>query len=115
MANILGEAKVSEPVSSSTNAKAERGWLSIEDARKAVVNFLRGMPDVKEVKVIKLALVDSERRAWEAEAEVSVPNATIKALGLPLQKEVLDSEVYSLRLDNQLRIVAYELRGSVVE
>jgi len=45
--------------------------------------------------------------------EVFVPNPTIKALGLPTQKEVLDCQCYLLRLDDQLNIVAYGLRDLV--
>ena len=65
--------------------------------------------------ITKLALMDSEKGTWEAEAEVYVPNPTIRALGLPVRKEVLDCQTYLLRLDKQLNIVAYGLRGSVME
>ena len=52
-------------------------------------------------------------RSWEPEAEVYVPNATIKALGLPVQKEVLDCQLSLLRLDGQLNMVAYGHRELV--
>jgi hypothetical protein len=87
----------------------------IEDVRDAVSNFLKKMVDAKKVSVTKMALLDSEKETWEAEADVYVPNPTIRALGLPVQKEVLDRQTYILRLDMQLNIVAYERRDPVID
>ncbi len=116
MANILDTVKMSEPVLSTAGPGAEPPKLPpIEDVRDAVANFLKKMVDAKKVSVTKLALMDSEKGTWEAEAEVYVPNPTIKALGLPVRKEVLDCQTYLLRLDKQLNIVAYGLRDSVME
>ena len=95
--------------------EAERKLPPIEDVRDAVSNFLKKMVDGKKVSVTKLALLDSEKETWEAEADVYVPNPTIRALGLPVQKEVLDCQTYLLRLDKRLNIVAYERRDSVIE
>ena len=113
MANILDTLKKSEPVLSTAGPGAERKLPPIEDVRDAVANFLKKMPDAKEVSVTKLALMDSEKGTWEAEAEVYVPNPTIRALGLPVRKEVLDCKAYLLRLDKQLKVVAYGLTDSV--
>jgi len=113
MAKILDAVKMSEPVHSAKNHKAEGHVPPIEDARDAVIAFLKKTLDVKHVNVTKLAVLDSEKGTWEAEAEVYVPNPTIKALGLPIQKEVLDCQPYLLRLDSQLNIVAYGLKESV--
>lgn len=115
MANILDTVKMSDSASSTNNPNAKHSLPPIEDVRKAVIDFLKKMPDVNQVNVTKLALMDSEKGAWEAEAEVYVPNATIKALRLPTQKEVLDSQLYLLRLNSELDIIAYALRDSVVE
>lgn len=115
MANILDTLKMSEPVFSTADPGAERKLPPIEDVRDAVANFLKKMVDAKQVGITKLALMDPEKGTWEAEAEVYVPNPTIKALGLPVRKEVLDCETYLLRLDKQLNIVAYGLRDSVME
>lgn len=115
MANILDKVKMSQPVSSTSSPKAEGGLPPLEDTRNAVIAFLKEMADVREVKVTKLALMDAEKGTWEAEAEVYVPNATIKALRLPTQKEVLDCEVYLLRLDSGLNVIAYGLKDSVGE
>ena len=116
MANILDTVKMSEPVLSRAGPGAEPPKLPpIEDVRDAVANFLKKMVDAKKVSITKLALMDSEKGTWEAEAEVYVPNPTIRALGLPVRKEVLDCQTYLLRLDKQLNIVAYALRDSVME
>ena len=117
MANILDTVKMSEPVLSTAGpeAEAERKLPPIEDVRDAVANFLKKMVDAKKVSVTKLALMDSEKGTWEAEADVYVPNPTIRALGLPVRKEVLDCQTYLLRLDKRLNIVAYGLRDSVID
>jgi len=111
--NILDTVKMSEGVSSTASAKADRKVPRIEDLRDAVIAFLKKSLEAKQVNVTKLVQIDSETGTWEAEAEVFVPNPTIKALGLPVKKEVLDREAYLLRLDSQLNIVAYGLRDSV--
>lgn len=85
----------------------------IEDVRKVVSDFLKQQPDVKQVNVTKLAQIDPEADSWEAEAEVYVPNTTIRNLGLPVSKEVLDCQQYLLRLDGQLNVVAFGLRALV--
>ena len=107
--------KMSEPVLSTASPGAEPELPPIEDVRDTVANFLKKMPDAKEVSITKLALMDCEKGTWEAEAEVYVPNPTIRALGLPVRKEVLDCQTYLLRLDKQLNIVAYGLRDSVMD
>jgi len=111
MASILDGVKLSEPVES---PETERHTSTIDDARDAVLDFLKKtLDDVRRVSVQKLAQLDSEKGTWEAEAEVYVPNATIKALGLPVQREVLDCQVYLLRLDGKSNITAYALKDSV--
>ena len=115
MASILDTVKMSKPVLSTAGPEAERKLPPIEDVRDAVANFLKKMVDAKKVSVTKLALMDSEKGTWEAEADVYVPNPTISALGLPVRKKVLDCQTYLLRLDKQLNIVAYGLRDSVID
>ncbi len=87
----------------------------IDAVRDAVCDFLKKQPDVKEARVTKLVEIDDEKGIWEAAAEVFLPNATIKALKLPVQREVLDCHDYLLRVDGQLNIVAYGPRDSVEE
>lgn len=89
------------------------GRRIIEDVRDVAVEFLKKQPDVKRVNVTKLAQIDPENGYWEVEAEVYVPNATIQALGLQVQKEVLDCKTYLLRVDGLLNVTAYGLRDSV--
>jgi hypothetical protein len=89
---------------------------SIGQLRTAARDFLlEVVPDVCSATVTKLAVIDSEKRLWEAEADVQVPNATVRALGLPTQRPVLDTETYLLRLDEQLNVIAYGLKDSVEE
>ena len=104
---------MSEPLH--VGPETERKLPPIEDVRDAVSNFLKKMVDGMKVSVTKLVLLDSEKETWEAEADVYVPNPTIRALGLPVQKEVLDCQAYLLRLDKQLNIIAYERRDSVID
>jgi len=117
MASVLDQLRMSEPVSRAGASRAEPNLPipAIADVRDAVIDFFKEMPEVREVKVAKVALMDSKEGTWEAEAEVYVPNETIKALGLPVQKEVLDCRSYLLRVDGGLNVVAYGLTDSVEE
>ena len=87
----------------------------IEDVRTAVSDFLKQQPDVRQVNVTKLVQMDAEKGIWEVEADVHVPNTTIRNLGLPVQREVLDCRQYLLRVDGQLNVIAYGLRDLVEE
>jgi hypothetical protein len=105
---------MAERVSSGSGSQARPNVLPIENARDAVIDFLNKMlPDARHTNIIKLALMDPEQGGWEAEAEVCVPNATVKALGLPTRRPVLDRQAYLLRLDGELNVTAYGLRDSV--
>ena len=114
MANILEILKMSEPALSTAGPEAERQLPPIESVIDAVTNFLKKVVGAKKVSITKVALEDSEKEIWEAEAEVYVPNPTISALGLLVRKEVLDCQIYLFRLDKRLNIVAYGLRDSVL-
>ena len=114
MSEVADAVETVRSILPGSDPKVKRPQLSlIEEARNAVCIFLREQPDVKEVNVVKLVQIDSETGSWEAEAEVYVPNATIRALGLPVRKAVLDCHMYLLRLDGRLNIVAYGLKDSV--
>ena len=118
MTTILDTVKMSEPAITTTSPEAEAETPDlppIEDVRDAVANFLKEMVDAKKVNVTKLALLDYKKGMWEAEAEVFVPNPTIMALGLPVKREVLDCEMYLLRLDEQLNIVSFALSESIMD
>ena len=87
---------------------------TIVEAKKAVCDFLQtALSDVHHVNVTKLVQVDPDEGTWEADVEVFYPNPTIKALGLPIVKPVLDQECYLLRLDGQLNVLAYGPKESV--
>ena len=116
--NILDSVTMAPPVEPACAAQGEAEALvahSVEEVGNAVEAFLKKLPDIKRVKVTKMAQIDPEKGYWEVEADVFVPNATIQALGLPVQKEVLDCQTYLLRVDGRLRIVAYGLRDSLEE
>lgn len=114
MASILDSVRMAERVSSASGSQARRSVLPIGNARDAVIDFLSKMlPDARHTNIIKLALMDPEQGGWEAEAEVCVPNATVKALGLPTRRPVLDRQAYLLRLDGEGNVTAYGLRDSV--
>ncbi len=113
MRNVLDTVTMAQPLHRGDTPQAKRRGPLIEEVRNAVCEFMKDQPDVRAVKVVKLVQIDSETGSWEAEAEVSVLNSTIKALRLPVQREVLDSQVYLLRLDGQLNVVAYGLSDDV--
>ncbi len=116
MAGILDKIKMSEIVASPSGPETKRDLPSLEDARHSVIKFLKDtLPEVKQVNVSKLAPIDIEKGTWESEADVYLPNAAIKALGLPTQKDVLDCRAYLLRLDSRLKVTAFGLRDSVGE
>lgn len=76
---------------------------NIEDTRKAVIDFLKKVLVVNDVKVIKATKVGD---GWEAEAEVFEENSFIKSLGLPTR--VQDRNVYAVKLDDGLEVQSYE-------
>ncbi|MEW6731762.1 MAG: hypothetical protein AB1489_10575 [Acidobacteriota bacterium] len=85
----------------------------IEDATKTVTNFLRDALDARYLTITKLLQITSNEASWEAEAEVYLPNSTIKTLGLPVQNEILDCKIYLVQLDSNLSVTAYGLRDSI--
>lgn len=76
---------------------------SIEEARRAVAEFLKKTLNVKDVKVIK---VTKAEKGWETEAEVYEESSFIKSLGLPTR--VQDRNIYSVKLNDSLEVEAYE-------
>jgi len=113
MADSVAQVETAQPAS--PRAAEGRASAGLEDARAAVSRFLKTQPDVKHASVTKLTQAAAGKGAWEAEAEVYVPNATIKALRLPVRRQVLDLRLYVLRLDSELSVVSFELKGSSEE
>jgi len=113
MASILNNVRMAERVAPPSGPKV-RSNVPIDKARDVAIDFLNKMvPDVRHTNITKLALMDPELGGWEVEAELCVPNATIKALGLPTRKPVLDRQTYLLRLDAEGNVTAYGPRDSV--
>ena len=117
MTKILDTVQMSSPVQRPGKPQPEEegpAVPSVREAIKAINAFMKdALEDVRKVSVTKLVQLDAEKGTWEAEAEVYIPNATIKALRLPVVKEVLECQPYLLRLDRQLNIIAYGLKDSV--
>lgn len=79
---------------------------NVEEARKAVSEFLKKTLNVEDVKVIKAAKVGE---GWEIEAEVYEESSFIKSLGLPTR--VRDRNIYAIKLDDGLEVQSYERTG----
>ncbi len=83
---------------------------SVAEAQAVAREFLVGaLTDVQRVDVIKVSPLFSGDAAWEAEADVWQPNATLKSLGLETGRPVLDHNHYLVRLDGLLNVLEYEL------
>ncbi len=85
--------------------KGEEGAkvVNVEEAGKAVAEFLKKTLDIKDVKVIKVTKVGD---GWETEAEVYEESSFIKSLGLPTK--VQDRNIYVVKLDSKLGVQSYE-------
>ncbi|MGB4520629.1 MAG: hypothetical protein WBI28_01685 [Candidatus Omnitrophota bacterium] len=81
---------------------------NMEEARIAVVEFLKKTLNVKDVKVIKTAKVSD---GWEAEAEVYEESSFIKSLGLATR--VQDRNIYAVKLNDSLEVESYERKGQL--
>ena len=78
----------------------------IDETKQVVTNFLTETLKGKDVKVIRVAKMET---GWEADAEVYEESALIKALGLPTR--VQDCHVYTVKMDETLEVLAYERKG----
>lgn len=78
----------------------------VGEAREAVGNFLKKTLNAIDGKVIRVTKVSD---GWETEAEVYEESSFIKALGLPTR--VRDRNIYSVKLNNNLEVESYELKG----
>ena len=81
---------------------------NIEEAKKAVSEFLKKTLNVKDVKVIKASKVGD---GWESEAEVYEESSFIKSLGLPTR--VQDRNIYAVKLNESLEVESYERKGQL--
>jgi hypothetical protein len=84
---------------------------ALVDVREAVRRFLQEVvPAASRVDVTKIVALASEGPAWEAEAVVWRPNATVASLGLATRRPVLDEVPYLVRLDGGLEVTCYEIK-----
>ncbi len=81
---------------------------NIEEAKKAVSEFLKKTLNVKDVKVIKASKVGD---GWESEAEVYEESSFIKSLGL--STKVQDRNIYAVKLSGALEVESYERKGTL--
>ncbi len=79
---------------------------NVEEAKKAVSEFLKKTLNAKDVKVIKVTSIGD---GWETEAEVYEESSFIKSLGLPTR--VQDRNFYGVKLNNNLEVESYERTG----
>ena len=79
---------------------------NIEEAKTAVSEFLKKTLNVNSVKVIKVTKASD---GWDTEAEVIEESLFIKSLGLPTR--VQDRNIYTAKLDENLEVQSYELKG----
>jgi hypothetical protein len=80
----------------------------INDAGKAVGEFLKKTLGAKDVKLIKATKVGD---GWEAEVEVYEESSFIKSLGLPTR--VRDRNIYLVKLNGGLEVESYERKGQM--
>ena len=81
---------------------------NIEEAKKAVSEFLKETLNVKDVTVIKVSKIAD---GWESEAEVFEASSFIKSLGL--STKVQDRNIYVLKLSGILEVESYERKGTL--
>ena len=81
---------------------------NIEEAKKAVAEFLKKTLNVKDVKVVKASKVGD---GWESEAEVYEESSFIKSLGLATR--VQDRNIYAVKLNDSLEVESYERKGAL--
>ncbi len=65
----------------------------ILEARKVIVEFLKEVTNTEEINLTKISRSNTDNVAWEAEAVVFQPNQAIKALGLPVERAVMDAQI----------------------
>jgi len=75
---------------------------NIQEAGKAVSEFLKKALSAKEARVIKVARVSD---GWETESEVYEESAFMKSIGLPVK--VQDRNIYKVKLSANLEVQSY--------
>jgi hypothetical protein len=75
-------------------------------AKKAVINFLKESVDSNDITVIKLEKADN---CWNSVAEVYIDDSFLKSMNMPPKKTRV---FYSVQLDAELEVTAFERMGS---
>jgi predicted nucleotidyltransferase len=79
---------------------------NIDEVREAAAEFLKKALNVKEVRVIGAAKVNSQ---WDIEIEVYEESSFLKSLGLPTK--VQDRNIYTVKVNDSLEVESYERQG----
>ena len=82
---------------------------SLAKAREAVLDFLRNEFQTREIRITKITRSPDGAAGWSAEAEILVPNLSIKTLGLPLSQEVLEKQFCVVEIDSDMTVTSYEV------
>ncbi len=82
-------------------------------ARQAVEEFLLGQFDARALRITKIGAVPDGGDGWYAEAEILVPDLSIKTLGLKLSQDILQKTHCAVELDASLSVKSYETLDEV--
>lgn len=86
--------------------------MTFEQAAKKIIEFVGAMTDSK-AKLVKLEKTTQDGGGWIGYAEVFEESAFIKSIGLP--SRVMDRNLYEVRLNNALEVVAYAKKEKMEE
>ena len=76
---------------------------NIDDAARAMSEFLKRTLSVEDAKAIKIAKTPE---GWEGEIEVYEESSFIKSIGL--STKVKDHNIYKIKIDENLEVQSYE-------
>lgn len=82
---------------------------SLAKAREAVLDFLMNEFQTREIRITKITRSPDGAAGWYTEAEILVPNLSIKTLGLPLSQEVLEKQFCVVEIDSDMTVTSYEV------
>jgi hypothetical protein len=81
---------------------------SLAKARAAVRDFLLHEFQAREIRITKIAPSPDDTAGFHVEAEILVPALSVKTLGLPLSREVLEKQFCLVELDSKMTVKSYE-------
>ena len=82
---------------------------NITEVREASEKFIKTALNTKNAKVVKAVRISD---GWDTEVEVYEESSFIKALGLPTR--VKDKNIYEVKLDENLEVLAYEKHDQIM-